>query len=383
VRVPVPRILLTAFVGDLGMHVAMGSFSWRAEQLGAGAGQIGRIGGVIDLVYFAVALALPRITDPRSRAAVTRCAAATMAAGAFFCWQASSIGAFVAALTLLRAGSALFWPTLEARLSDEHHENLGRAVSAFSLSWSCGKALGYGINALGFGQGLYGPRDSFLITAAGALLIVLAAPRDHARPEGDPAVVEGRVRASRRRVWAAWVAVFVGCGAFIVLQNQNAPLMATKSQTAGFGNLMLAAVVVVQMLVFEASRRNPGLAGSDRALAGSMGLLVAGAATLVFVHDRVMMIAGAAAIGGGLGLVYTQSLYLSLRLPHKKSVAAGIHEAFIGVANGTVAPLAGLATEAWGSANGALLFAVALLCLGGAFVGWCLWRTRRAVPGEA
>jgi predicted MFS family arabinose efflux permease len=330
-----------------------------------------------------VALGLPRITDPKSRVLVTRCAAVTMACGAALCWHADSIIAFVSALTVLRAGSALFWPTLEARLSDEHHENLGRAVSAFSLSWSAGKALGYGVNALGFGQGLYGPRDSFLITAAGALLIVFAAPHDYPRPPGDPAVSEGAVRASRWRIWAAWVAVFVGCGAFIVLQNQNAPLMETKSLTPGFGNLMLATLVAVQMLIFEVLRRRPGLAGSDRALVASIGLLIAGAVALFLASDRVTLLAGASVIGAGLGLVYTQSLFLSLRLPHKKSVAAGIHEAFIGIANGAIAPLAGLATEQYGNANGSLLFAAGLLVFGGFFVVWCLWRTRRFVAGKA
>jgi predicted MFS family arabinose efflux permease len=84
-----------------------------------------------------------------------------------------------------------------------------------------------------------------------------------------------------------------------------------------------------------------------------------------------------------MGLAYTQSLFLSLRLPHKKSVAAGIHEAFIGVANATLAPLAGIATEAYGSANGALLFALALVASGAVFVLWSLRRTRRLLSEQA
>jgi predicted MFS family arabinose efflux permease len=379
VKIPVPRILLTAFVGDLGMHVALGSFSYRAAELGATPGRIGLIGGVIDLVYTIVALALPRVTDAASRSRVVRCAAATMAVGGGLCSLADSIGSFVLALCVLRAGSALFWPTLEARLSDEHHADLGRAVSAFSLSWSAGKALGYGVNAVGFGQGLYGPRESFLVTAVAAALIVLVTPRDHERPAADGTSGSSGA-ASRSRVWAAWVGVFLACGAFIVVQNQNAPLMIAKAHSGGFGNLLLATLVAFNMLMFEVLRRRPGLAGADRGLVASGVLLFAGLGVIFLVSAKFALLAGAGLIGVGMGLAYTQSLFLSLRLPHGKSVAAGIHEAFIGIANATLAPLAGVATEAYGNANGAVMFALGLVFAGMLFVLGCLKASRVPRP---
>ena len=47
-------------------------------------------------------------------------------------WYALSTLLIIASVSLvvLRTGSALFWPTLEARLSDEHSADLGRAVGA-------------------------------------------------------------------------------------------------------------------------------------------------------------------------------------------------------------------------------------------------------------
>ena len=110
------------------------------------------------------------------------------------------------------------------------------------------------------------------------------------------------------------------------------------------------------MLMFEvlrtAARRSPGRTArwSRRSRSCSRASVA-----IFLVARRPPLLAGAALIGVGMGLAYTQSLFLSLGLPHKKSVAAGIHEAFIGMANATLAPLAGLATEGDGSANGALL----------------------------
>jgi predicted MFS family arabinose efflux permease len=376
-RLPVPRILLAAFFADLGMHVALGSFSYRATELGASPGSLGLAQGVADFVYFGVALLVPRFTDGLSRAKVVRCAALAIAAGAAICWQATSLGVFAGALVLARAGSAVFWPTLEARLSDEHSADLGSAVSMFSLSWACGKALGYGVNGFALWQALP-PAGSFAITTGAALVLLAVAPRDHARP------AEEEVEPGRRagafpllRVRAAWVAVFLVCAAFVVLQNQNAPLMASKGHGGGFGNLMLAVLVAVQFLMFEVLRRKPELAGSDRALVVSLGLIAAGLLAVWLTSVAVVMLGAVALIGAGMGLAYTQSLFLSLRLPHKKSVAAGIHEAFIGIANAVVAPLAGIATERAGNANGALLFALALTAAGGSFVVWCVLRARR------
>jgi hypothetical protein len=299
-----------------------------------------------------------------------------MAAGGLLCWHAESLTAFVVALVVLRIGSALFWPTLEARMSDEHFADLGRAVSAFSLSWSCGKALGYGVNALLFSRGVP-PAASFLITAAGAALLVLVAPRDHAREEeAAPSTEAASKRLPLVRVLAAWTGVFLACGAFIVLQNQNAQLMAAKDHSGAFGNLLLAVLVGFNMLMFEILRRMPQLAGSDRALLFSVGLLLAGLAALRVASHPAAMLLGASLIGVGMGLAYTQSLFLSLGLPHGKSISAGIHEAFIGLANASLAPLAGVATDAAGSANGALTFALVLVAAGGAFVFSCLSRAR-------
>jgi predicted MFS family arabinose efflux permease len=375
---PVPSILLAAFVADMSMHVALGSFSYRATELGASEGTIGLVGGLADFVYFLVALGLPRFTDGASRRKVVRCAAVAMAAGAALCWQAGSLGMFAAALVLMRAGSAVFWPTLEARLSDEHSADLGRAVSLFSLSWACGKALGYGINGFALWRALP-PAGSFAITTVGAILLLAIAPRDHARSVADdvePGVARGAL--SPWRVRAAWIAVFLVCAAFVVLQNQNAPLMAVKHKSGAFGNVMLAVLVAVQFAMFEVLRRKPHLAGSDRALIVSLALIGLGLVGVLSSGLAPIMIGGVALIGAGMGLAYTQSLFLSLRLPHKKSVAAGIHEAFIGIANAVVAPLAGAATEMSGSANGAVAFALLLVAGGGAFVAWCVWRTRRA-----
>jgi predicted MFS family arabinose efflux permease len=371
------RLVLCAFVGDLSMHVALGSFSYRAQALGATAERLGWVQGVADLVYCVVALTLPRFTDGKSRRAMVRCAALTMAAGGALCWQAGSLGAFVGALILLRSGTALFWPTLEARMSDEHFADLGRAVSAFSLAWSCGKALGYGVNAVLFSQAV-APATSFAITAVGSLVLVAIAPRDHARDDGNGAEAASRPRAPLVRVLAAWGGVFLACGAFIVLQNQNAPLMAAKAHSGSFGNLMLAVLVGFNMLMFEVLRRKPGLAGADGALLASVGLLFAGLAAMLVASHPAALLGGAALIGVGMGLAYTQSLFLSLGLPHGKSVSAGIHEAFIGLANASLAPLAGLATAWRGNANGALLFALVLVGAGGAFVLACVRRGRRA-----
>jgi predicted MFS family arabinose efflux permease len=372
----VPRILVSAFVADLSMHVALGSFSYRAQELGASAGRLGWIQGVADLVYCIVALTLPRFTDHRSRALMVRCAALVMAAGGAVCWQAESLGAFVAGLIVVRSGTALFWPTLEARMSDEHFADLGRAVSAFSLSWSCGKALGYGVNAVLFSQAV-APSTSFLITAAGSLVLLLVAPKDHPREDEDGEEAAARPRAPFVRVVAAWAGVFLACGAFIVLQNQNAPLMAAKAHSPSFGNLMLAVLVGFNMLMFEVLRRRPGLAGADGALVGSVVLIFAGLGAMFAGAHPAALLGGAALIGVGMGLAYTQSLFLSLGLPHGKSVSAGIHEAFIGLANASLAPLAGLASAGWGSANGALLFALVLVGAGGAFVLQCVRRGRR------
>jgi predicted MFS family arabinose efflux permease len=375
------RIFVTAFFGDFGVHVALGAFSYRAAGLGASPGTIGLVGGVIDLAYTIVALSLPRFTDAASRAVVVRWAAGAMAAGGLGALLAESLGGFVGALTLLRAGSAVFWPTLQARLSDGHRHELGRAVSAFSLSWCCGKTLGYGVNAACLGS--FGPRPAYAITFAAAVAIMLLVPKDRARADdgADGADVAGAVR--RRRVVAAWIGAFLACAAFVVLQNQNAPLMATKAHSGGFGNLMLAVLVAFNVLVFDHLRRRPQLAGAACALVASLALLVAGTAVLFLTSGRAGLLGGAAALGVGMGLAYTQSLFLSLRLPLRKSVGAGIHEAFIGIANATVAPLAGLATEAYGTANGALLFSFSLLVAGGTTVLLCLRRAGAARAPEA
>ncbi len=384
------RLLITAGLADFCVHVALGALSFHATRaFGATPTALGGVGFAMDAIYCLVAFAFPRWTDRLSRRTVMRLAAVAIAAGCVVARVAPSLPVFVCGMMLVRAAGAVFWPTIQARMADQAFSDLARAASAFSLSWSVGKSLGYGVNALVFGRGWLDTIDAYVLAAGVGLLIALAAPADRQRPtreqrtgskdgQGDPMLLT--------KVRMAWVGIFLGCAVFTVLLTQNAPLMTARGFTGpegeGTGNLMLATVVVSNILVFEWLRRTPQLVGRVGMLASVPITLLGGVAVLFNSASVPWLLVAAALYGIGGGIAYTQSLALSLRLPRDASSAAGLHEAVLGLANALVAPLAGYAAGSFGSANGSLFVPAACCVAGFLTIAFLARHASRSLPAS-
>ncbi len=367
------RVFLTAAVGDFASHLFFGALSFRARDLGADPFTTGLVGLAGDGIYVVGALFLGRWWDPMSRRRVTTAALLLMALGLTLGSFAPSLVLFAGAFMVFRVGSSLFWPVLQARLSDEAPADLGSAVCAFNIAWASGKCVSYALNAVLFAGWIPGvdwtPAKACAVAAVAAAVTAFCVPRDVVRPKS---VQRRTSRAAPpnglpQRLAVARLVMFLGACVGVIVLNQAAPILRARGMSADVGNVILATIVGVQMIVFEGLRRRPHTVGRTGLLLGACVFLIAAVGLFLVASTVPLLVVAAVLTGIGIGVGYVQSLVLSLAVPASAADGAGKHEAVLGAGNALIAPVAGFvgsAFDARGWGDGALWFGLVFVVAG-------------------
>jgi MFS family permease len=340
----------------------VGAVSYRARELGAEPFVLGLVGAAGDGVYMASCLLLGGLSERYGRRFMIRVAVAAFVAAGLFAYAATSVAALTAALVLQRVAAAVFWPTIQGRLADQSVD-LGRDAGLFNLSWSAGKTCGYLTNGLVFGPLGLPTAAAFLWSGAASLLVGLLAPPDRTtkavREDGGRVAPEEAALASRR-IGVALLGNFAGCTAFTVLTGQASALMASRGLGKDFGSLLTACFTLAQIASFLFAFRRHDLVGRGRTLLAATLLVIGGAAGFALAREGAVLALAAGLAGFGAGLAYAQAMLLSLRLPAAATKGAGRHEAVIGLANASTAPLAGYVATSTGRPDDAVWTAAAV-----------------------
>lgn len=335
---PVYKIFVAALVMDLAIAVIGLGVQLLGNHLGARPSILGWLGTVGPLAYALGCLFSGRLSDRFGRRLLVSLSCVVCGIAWLTMTQAGSPMQLLAILPFSGGGISLFWPPLQAWMSEitvGGRERLNRNIGGFNIAWTIGLMLGPVVAGFAWALGTKAP---FIIAAAGAagiFLLVQTIPRE-VPGGGEPAPEDedsGRPdsQVAARFLHLAWIANFAswfGRGLNIVVFTKLATEMGLSASTIG---MTVAMFLAGQLLMFLYLRNRPGW--QYRLWPLVTALLVAAAAWILAWFARSPYVFGTAfAIAGmGAGVTYVASLYYSLDgQAVSRGAAAGIHEAVLG-----------------------------------------------------
>lgn len=280
--------------------------------------------------------------------------------------------------------SALLWPLVHAFLSSGRHGRAMRSgIGIFNLTW---------MSATAFPLLVMGPAleraPLAVLTVLGLLCApaVLAIPGLPARPlPYDEHLAAGHVPPTYRAL--AWSARMLLPLSYVLVATL-ASLAPFRFEAVGVGITLAAAATATWMLArvgmvgwMSASQRWAGR-GSTLLLAAS--LMAGGFALFAVGPTALLLLAGLACFGAGVGAIYHAALYYGMAVGRAEVDAGGRHEALIGLGYALgpgVAWLgAGILRAAGGSPQAGMLLALAVVLVPGlALAARPWWPRGRAV----
>ena len=334
---PARRLMAAAFVMDLGVAVIGLSVQFKARELGATPLQLGMLGSFGALSYAVFCLLTGRLSDSWGR----RLLASASCVGCGIVWlimtQAGSPAQLLCLVPFSGASIALFWPTLQAWLSQvsASPSRLTRNIGDFNVSWTIGLMFGAPVAGLLWGYGQHVP---FVFAAAIILLLLVfmqtvrggnrssnsAGPEPMGEAPVDPTL-------TRQFLYLAWIANFAAWFSR-GLTNVVFPKLANE---LGMGERLIGMVIATflagQLLTFIYLRRQSGWQYRLWPLGVALVWAAAGMTVAYFARTPVVFTAGFAMAGMGAGVTYFASLYYSLQ-GHvgSRGARSGIHEAVLG-----------------------------------------------------
>jgi MFS family permease len=250
--------------------------------------------------------------------------------------------ALFALIALLRAGEALYWPSLMAWIGESDDKHLVGDMSAFNCAWTVamtvGFVLGGVVEARWVGLSLFAV---VVVNVGLAALIPLAHIRGRLSSMGTPVSPPTAVILPRRFLAAGWVAAGLATlsiavpGAIFV--KLNADLGYGPSDFGVFFGLRggVQAFVFLALGVFQGwrYRRWP--------LVGCLVLCALGSALLVVAGSRGLLALAFVLLGLGMGLGYSLGFYYSVHGRRQPKRNAGFFETVIGSQTIVGGPLGG------------------------------------------
>lgn len=349
-----PRLLalqlLNACIGGASyLGVATATGMWTAG--GWSPFMIGVAVAATNLAYAALVAQGGRLSDRWGRARTAVLGASISAAGAALALAVALPWAALAAVVLVFAGSAFFFPGNVGLFSDARGDGgacppLHAKVSRYNLGWSGGNLAGFG---LAFALSQVSPRWGWALVLAAALAAIATLWRWRALPVSPPRAEGDRSGhpALGRLMWMGRAALLLYCllgMAFIGLLTRalkGEGLEAAAAQAAANAALFCYAAGYFAMFVVLGAW--PGwILRPWRLLAVQAPIVAAALAVLWLGHGPVpatpLLCAVSLLLGLGFGAVYTGSIYYSLRLPAGAARAAALHETALGIGS-TAGPL--------------------------------------------
>jgi len=335
---PVHRILIAALVMDLAVAMMGMGVQFLGNHLQARPSVLGWLGTISPLAYTLLCLVTGRLSDHLGRRLLVSVGCLVCAIAWLSMTQASSPLQLLAILPFSGSAIAMFWPPLQAWLSEVTvggRERLVQNIGGFNIAWTVGLMCGPVLAGVAWHLGTGAP---FTIAAAlvlGLLVLLQTIPdevegggeeapeeRDHKRPDGDVA---------RRFLHLAWIANFAswfGRGLNIVVFTKLGTEMGLHQSTIG---ATVATFLAGQLAMFAYLRNRSGWQYRLWPLMVALGA-GGGAWLLAYFARSPWSFAAAFALGGmGAGVTYVSSLYYSLEgQAVSRGARTGIHEAVLG-----------------------------------------------------
>ena len=327
-----------AFSMSLFVSVGMLAVPLLATRIGSSELELGIIGSAAAATYTLVVVSAGALSDKLGRKRV-------IIAGALLTGLSYSLMPLVRTplhlifpMAFCGCGMALFWPALEAWLSEEGDaDQIRRGLGGFNVSWSVGGALGPLIGGVIYTMS---GTLAFMFAAAGTSIAAFLACL-HKTPEASPAgeVVRGAGAppdnaaepVSRSMLYAAWIANFASWFAI----SEIRVLFPKLGLTLGMQPWVIGAIICSLGVALTAMFHIMGASGRWH---GRAAPLLCAQALIVFLlffsvrfDSAVALGAIFAGLGAGFGVTYSYSLYYSVVGSLNKGAASGRHEMVLGM----------------------------------------------------
>lgn len=355
---PVYRIFIAALVMDLAIAVIGLGVQLLGNDLGASPSMLGWLGTIGALCYAIGCLFSGKLSDRFGRRVLVSMSCTVCGLAWLTMTQAGSALQLLAILPFSGAGISMFWPPLQAWMSEitvGGRTRLNQNIGAFNISWTIGLMLGPVVAGLawdidsylpaltsvvreaGIAQelGRYAPFVLAALCAVGVLIVVQTIPRrvpggGEAAPEDRDFVAPDSSVASRflHLAWIANFASWFGRSLNIVIFTKIATEMGLSGSAIG---ITIAMFLAGQLLMFLYLRNRSGWQYRLWPLLTALGV-AGGAWVLAWFASSPWLFGVAFAVAGmGAGVTYVSSLYYSLEGQSvSRGARAGIHEAVLG-----------------------------------------------------
>lgn len=335
---PVRRLFIAALVFDLAIAMIGLAVQFLGNALDAKPLILGLLGMASPAAYTIGCLFTGRLSDRVGRRVLASGACLICAAAWLAMTQANTPLQLLAIVPISGAGISLFWPPVQAWLSEitvGGHRRLVANIGSFNVSWTVGLMLGPPVAGLAWGLG---PAAPFVIAAASCLGLLILLQSTPVEVEGggveipeDRECIRPDAAVALRYLHLAWIAncaSWFGKGMNGVVFPKLALEMGMSARTIGF---LLAMYLGGQLMMFVFLRSHSGW--QFRLWPLLAALAMGGTAWVIAYFSQTPLVFGLAfALGGmGAGVTYASSLFYSLQgRTVSRGARTGIHEAVLG-----------------------------------------------------
>jgi len=405
-RVGIAATAVAAFLCDAGFYLVVFTLTHALEATGATSRAVALVLGIYTLAYAVAAPLLGGLSD-RFRF-VSVLSGATLFALVYTALAAALVleprpgealpevvarvadprTLTYAAMTLLAVANALFWPALQARIGDrvEDAAGLARAIRAFNVAWTTGKASGFLVGGFLFPLN---PQACLLAVAVGGWVVVGAilsegrvGRRDRKASEEQPettALPQGRKWAF---LLSALLANFVLWGAVSTLAGLAPKLAHGLGLNVRETGVLLCLALLAQGGTFLLLGSGKRWAYRAALLAASVPVAGGGLLLLTVTGSLVSALLGAALLGAAQAVTYAASVFYSLDYDERRGLRTGIHEAVL-AAGGALPIVGGQLADSTGELMAPVWLTLALAAPAALVVGVLLLRAEPGAPPES
>ena len=356
------------------------------DWFGAKVWQLGLMGTLGAASYVVMCMFAGRIAGRFKRHHLMAAGAMIVATAIALVALSWSIWVVMVLVILNGFGHGLFWPTVEAYLSDgAGPTELRHRIGWFNLSWSSGDVIGalLGGGLYGLARYLAGHTGQPWLQASPCLLIsvivlciaVIALTRLRKAPERsswrdkhDHRVPKSPGRGGHSSLKVFWLmALVANCTAMAfraiminIFPDFGKDLLHYSALQWG---VLLAMTPLARTLMFVYWQRRHGWEYRARYLFGVQALLPLMAIVLIFNSSYWMFLVAFALAGVGMSKTYFASIFYSMDSDHSHEHRGGIHEAALGVGSMTSPLLAGVLASVSGDVRAPYVFISAVLVI--------------------
>ena len=337
-----------------------------ALKFGASALMLGALGWIPQIVRLPLCLTAGHLSERFGRKVIVALAAVAMIVGSLGIVFAQTSWQILLPYTLVIAGSAAFYPPLQAWIGDlSGFGELTKNLGWFNLGWCTGAAIAAWIAALIVTSGL----DTVLFTATGwatlSLILLLSwRPRDHNSVKTQIEDSNSRPDYPSHILLIARLATFTGFLGIIAAKTLFPKLAESWKWTDAQIATVLATEVAGMAVSIIVCNVSPWWRGKVWPHAAAQLVYVVCGALIVVATSPVVCGIALFVIGAAVGVAYTAALYHGLSGGKDRGRSTGIHEGIVASSAISAGLLGGWAAQIFSLRAPYVIFSVvSAICL--------------------